>query len=137
MYSITTKKPTIRCVLFICLLCFNVAGGSNEDICNFNGFIAGPNQWEKNEFKGLLQSDEMPNYKLMVVIIGKIAVTDIDTLQSTTCNIFSYVEQLISFYDKHKAIIQKEHPETADLLDYIKTNLKNAKQKDYAHENTH
>jgi hypothetical protein len=122
------KKNVLRSVvcygLFLFLFYFTSAQCSDADMCDFNGFM-GSSQWEEIEFNSLLKSEEMPGYHLMEAIIGKIAVTSVNILQSPSCKVSKYVSELIKFYDKNEAPIRKKHADIADLLDYIKRNLRN------------
>lgn len=121
------KKNTIK--LIIChglvalLFCIKLAQASDTDLCDFNGFITGPSQWEEVEFSNLLKSEHMPGYHLMTAIIGKIAIADNNILKSSSCKVSKYVVELIKFYNSNEAIIRKKHSDIADLLDYIKINL--------------
>lgn len=121
------KKNIIKSVVCftIFLFCFSLAQASiDKDLCEFNGFITGPDQWEEVEFSNLLKSEEMPGYHLMMAIIGKISLADNNTLKSSSCNISKYVAKLMEFYNKNKIAIKQKHEETADLLDYIERSLK-------------
>ena len=109
--------------LFVFLFCFSLAEGS--DICYFNGLVQDPGRWETGEFNLLLEDETVPGYLIMTRVIGQIGVANISDLTSSSCKISKYVEALITYYNKNEDAIRKKHGEIAELLEFIKKELKN------------
>jgi len=104
------------------------------DMCGFDGKSSGLGSYVEYDFEALLtvvandrfiSKAVLPSLKVKITrIIGMVAVTDSSILNDTSCSIYKYVRLLIEFYDKNRVIIYCEHKELADLLEFIKSKLK-------------
>lgn len=134
-----SKKITKSVVHYGILLfwfCFALAQGSV--VCEFNGIWSStPKQWEDGEFELLLGGEAEAGYLLMMEIIARTAVVDSDTLNSQTRKVAKYVAALIKFYDKNKVVIQNKHKNIADVLDFIKSKLKDGNAPEVIEEKNH